>query len=563
MAFTGKLGTVDSRPGNVQPGIAGGGGGSIYEQSVESELTLTQAVVESGVRRDAAATSTLVLTSEASTPRPLHKSASSTLALTSVASVRGPQVVSATSALSLTDSARSGSIIVAAENTLVLFDAGRVIDVYTIAAESTLSLVSSAIAPNLRVFATSTLELTDRAESRVKVRDATSELSLTSTASGEAIRNAISVLTLTDLAVSAAVSKRAESFLELTSTARNQSIKLVGQASELVLTQEATSNIKMRSIEDVLELTDTLYVTGPRYAVAESELTTIESVFDIDTFTMVDVITGLQDSASVIVNTVRPIQHIISFLSTATQSLARADGIDCEAESVLSLTQEGRISIVKTAANTLALTQTASATVSRPVESQLSSLNVAATVVVSRLIAATNEIGLNQAVAFVLEAGDTLCEYTPFVGSTTDPNAPTPPPSTYPAAGGTSGFRLQYPASGGVTDQLILRAPNLGNQERLSMTRINRETRGGTLIVFADPIWPKVETLLLSFSGLSQAEGQALMTFMESYLGQEIRLIDWEDRLWTGVIVNPQDPVVQDGPGCQFTASFEFEGEKV
>jgi len=62
---------------------------------------------------------------------------------------------------------------------------------------------------------------------------------------------------------------------------------------------------------------------------------------------------------------------------------------------------------------------------------------------------------------------------------------------------------------------------------------------------------------------LSNTQAQGLLTFMDTYLGQEIRLIDWEDRVWVGVITNPSDPIVQDGPGCQMTASFEFEGTKV
>ena len=44
------------------------------------------------------------------------------------------------------------------------------------------------------------------------------------------------------------------------------------------------------------------------------------------------------------------------------------------------------------------------------------------------------------------------------------------------------------------TFSVSLRAPNLGNKDRLSFNRVLRETRGGTLVVFADPIWPKVQT---------------------------------------------------------------------
>jgi hypothetical protein len=87
-----------------------------------------------------------------------------------------------------------------------------------------------------------------------------------------------------------------------------------------------------------------------------------------------------------------------------------------------------------------------------------------------------------------------------------------------------------------------------------------RETRGGTLIVYADPIWPQTQTLALSFSGLTRTEAQNLLTFLETYLGLEIGLLDWEQRYWKGVIMTPDHPVIEDSRG-RFSASFEFEGE--
>ena len=86
-------------------------------------------------------------------------------------------------------------------------------------------------------------------------------------------------------------------------------------------------------------------------------------------------------------------------------------------------------------------------------------------------------------------------------------------------------FQLFYPAEGVVTDSVTLRAPNLGNKDRLSFNRILRETRGGTLIVFADPIWPKIQTLVLTFSGLRSVQAQQLLAFLETHLGEEIGLL--------------------------------------
>ena len=97
-----------------------------------------------------------------------------------------------------------------------------------------------------------------------------------------------------------------------------------------------------------------------------------------------------------------------------------------------------------------------------------------------------------------------------------------------------------------MTDSVTLRAPNLGNKDRLSFNRIVRETRGGTLIVFADPIWPKLETLVLSFSGLSSTQSQQLLAFLETHLGEEIGLLDWEGPVLAG---RHYDADQSGGPG--------------
>ena len=65
---------------------------------------------------------------------------------------------------------------------------------------------------------------------------------------------------------------------------------------------------------------------------------------------------------------------------------------------------------------------------------------------------------------------------------------------------------------------------------------------------------------LLNFSGLGEAESQELLDFLDNHLGQEIGLIDWEQRYWRGVVMTPEEPVTEDSRG-RFSASFQFEGE--
>jgi hypothetical protein len=227
----------------------------------------------------------------------------------------------------------------------------------------------------------------------------------------------------------------------------------------------------------------------------------------------------------------------------------------------LSFTEEGLRLKANSAHDSLALVQTAAAGRGKTVHDVL---HLAQAIATANIIcrAVTEDLGLEQACTCWIDGPRRLDrKYHPFVGDGPS-GAPAPP------AGALTGlmpeiavpFQLVYPATGTVTDACTLRAPNLGNKDRLSFNRVNRETRGGTLVVFADPRWPKTHTLALNFSGLCRDEGQTLLAFLSNHLGQEIGLIDWETRYWRGVVVTTTDPVVEDSPG-RFTASFEFEGE--
>lgn len=177
----------------------------------------------------------------------------------------------------------------------------------------------------------------------------------------------------------------------------------------------------------------------------------------------------------------------------------------------------------------------------------------------------TQTLGIGHALTYYVSDPCSTKSYTPYIGENTISGSPTPPDASLPFAPGLPDgerFQLLYPGLGEATDTVELRAPNLDNKERLSFTRINRETRGGRLIVFADPTWPQVNTLVLSFSGLSKAEIDSLQTFMAAHLGEEIGLIDWEGHQWVGVITSPTERAVQDGKGCdgRWTIGLEFEG---
>ncbi len=170
--------------------------------------------------------------------------------------------------------------------------------------------------------------------------------------------------------------------------------------------------------------------------------------------------------------------------------------------------------------------------------------------------AQSHVLAIQQSVAYFIANRRVDQQYSPF----TEEGSAVSPTLNEPMDGIEAPFQLVYPAVGEVTDSVTLRAPNLGNKDRLSFNRISRETRGGTLIVFADPIWPKIQTHVLSFSALRRTEAQDLLDFIGDYLGQEVGMIDWEQRFWRGIITVADEPIVEDSFNA-YTVSFQFEGE--
>lgn len=173
-----------------------------------------------------------------------------------------------------------------------------------------------------------------------------------------------------------------------------------------------------------------------------------------------------------------------------------------------------------------------------------------------------NELGIGHSLTYYLPDPCDTKAYTPFIGESTVSDSPTAPDADLPFTQGLlegGRFLLLYPALGESTDVVELRAPNLDNKERQAFTRINRETRGGKLSVFADPDWPKINTLVLSFSGLTKTEVGEIHDFIQEHLGEEIGIIDWEGHQWAGVITTPNERAAQDGKHG-FTLTFEFEG---
>ncbi len=105
---------------------------------------------------------------------------------------------------------------------------------------------------------------------------------------------------------------------------------------------------------------------------------------------------------------------------------------------------------------------------------------------------------------------------------------------------------------------LTLRNPSLGNSDKLQQTRISRQTRGGDLMLFRDPLWPKSETFSYKVQLLKQQDVYNLLNFLDITLGLSIKLLDWQGAIWDVLITNPATAIAQKGRFV-WEAQLEFE----
>lgn len=417
----------------------------------------------------------------------------------------------------------------------------------------------------LTVYAFDTVSFSDTASASLIRNTAEDTLTFTDEATVAVAYNVVAedTLTFSDVADFINYNVITEDTLTITDEASAVLSEVItAEASDtLTFSDSARASIIFVDAVDTLDFVDDFHVGRPRRASAEDDLQgELTETFDPDTFETTQVY-ELHDVAEASLSGSHDIEQVWSFGQQAIGVRLRADAIECLAEDTLTFTDEAVVNITPEASDTLTFVDTAEGVAGKLAEDTLEFSDEVVVNIVYGNKELEDTLTFSDSVSYTLGVPD-LCGYSPFVGGSSDPNSPTPPPSTYSPESGTEGFRLQYPASGMVTDEVVLRNPNLGEKDRIGYARINRETRGGTLIIYADPIWPKIETLSMNFSGLSRAKAFELLEFMEDHLGEDIKLIDWENRAWTGVISQPQDPIVQDGPGCQYTASFEFVGTK-
>ena len=270
-----------------------------------------------------------------------------------------------------------------------------------------------------------------------------------------------------------------------------------------------------------------------------------------------DVSLGLVDVATVVV--VRApylVTDRLSFGERTIGSVLHPGAKAGVAADTLTFVDAACRSQVPTSADALLFTNAATVAAAKAIHDALTLVDVATAIHVGG-VGAIDALSLQESVAFVLVHGDPRWVYTPFVGTGAAGN-PTPPG---PLVGPTEGIgtcRFVYPTTS-PTVTVPLRSPEFGNKDRLQFNRISRESRGGTLVVFADPMWPKVETQVLTFIGLSFTQSQVLLTsFGPPRSGSGLRRLG-------GALIGRASSPIRLTPWCRTAAarctpaSLEFE----
>jgi hypothetical protein len=168
---------------------------------------------------------------------------------------------------------------------------------------------------------------------------------------------------------------------------------------------------------------------------------------------------------------------------------------------------------------------------------------------------------LKQSVAFRITG--VTCpekEYTPFVGESDDNSYPEV--STTAPTLGSGVLTLTHPRVS-PTLTLTLKNPDFGNTDVLRFTKVDRVTRGGDRKIFSDLGWGSTQSFELTVSNICDTTVTIdnILDFLNTSLGEEIGLLDWEGRNWKGIIIAPETEVTPTVTG--HSLQLVFEGELV
>ncbi len=114
------------------------------------------------------------------------------------------------------------------------------------------------------------------------------------------------------------------------------------------------------------------------------------------------------------------------------------------------------------------------------------------------------------------------------------------------------------------SESITLKIPEIGDVDKLDITRVQEQTRGGDLIIYRDPVWSVTETLKMKFINLTRGLSDQFLHFMMDTIGQQITMVDWQGVTWLGIITTPdaQRNCLGDNNCGTYEIEIEFQGNK-
>jgi hypothetical protein len=405
------------------------------------------------------------------------------------------------------------------------------------------------------------LTYNQNADTRVKVRTVTTALPFNSNTSYDRLLRVSSQLTLDHSVDRGLIKESCSTQIVLTQSVR-QSFHSATAITPLLLGQIAVPSSITHNIAVPLQqvpLTQTVQVIKPNYISAKSELITKILTLDPDTLQYIISYVGLDQQ---VICNVKQNSHLNQYLQTnhfVSVVNLKASAIAASATTTLILDHYANLGPFATAETQVNFGQSLSSFTGPDAVQQLPFDNIATVNVVRNSLQAITEIALSSGLGYSTDE-DVRKQYHPFVGNKDTLGYPVPPSPDEPTLIDSDGVRFYYPFEAATIYEWIThRKPDYGNKDQLMFQRINRNTRAGRLIIFADPGWPKDTTMVMSFTALTEASTQLFLQFLDDTLGQEIGFRDWLGRIFRGVITNIQDPVVRNGiENNSITVHFEI-----
>lgn len=105
-----------------------------------------------------------------------------------------------------------------------------------------------------------------------------------------------------------------------------------------------------------------------------------------------------------------------------------------------------------------------------------------------------------------------------------------------------------------------LRSPRFGNTETYDSGVVDVRSADGTLLQNNRGF--EMRQFSVTVDSLSYASKEALLSFLENVIGEQVTMRDHEGFDWTGFITDQNPKIVTEGRGCNYSLSFNFEGVK-